>query len=143
MSEENNTATAPSEKSKSLFDKIGGRKFTMALITIGIAASVDIFASNGLSVNMLGLLTAVYATFSASNTLVTRKELEARPAPEQPAVVQSNDDVKALARELIPVLTNISTNIEALKKSQSDMNDGMATSQQALSALLKKISGQA
>lgn len=124
-----------------LFDKLGGRKFTMGIVLIIAGACVDVFAANGLSVNLLGLMTAIYAAFSASNTMVTRKQLDVEQAsannPAPPA--EPNMEVQKLASELLPVLTRIGNALDELYKQQAAQSESLTTQAQALSAIISIV----
>ena len=121
-----------------IFDKIGGRKFVMAVVLIVAGAIVDVTAEGGLSVNLLGLMTAIYATFSASNAIITNKQLTTeseRAEPSEP--VKPNDDVKKLASELLPVVTNIGAALDDLFKQQAAQSDAISMQTQAVSKLIE------
>lgn len=61
--------------------KIGGRKFVMALIVIGAAMYLELHNPNGLSVNMAGFLATIVGAFSVMNHLTTSKYMDSKPAP--------------------------------------------------------------
>lgn len=68
-------------------DNMGGRKFLMAIVMLLVGAAIEVAGKNGLSVNMAGLMAALYTAFSASNAIITNKQLAAQSnsEPEQEA----------------------------------------------------------
>jgi len=138
---------------ETLFDKIGGRKFSMGIVLIVAGACVDIFAPNGLSVNLLGLMTAIYAAFSASNTLVTRKQMDVEkataeaispaapaPAPLDPNIEKGLAEIQQLSVNLLPVMTQIATALDNLFKQQAIQSESITTQSQALGKILQNTS---
>lgn len=63
-------------------DNMGGRKFLMAIVMLLVGAAIEVAGKNGLSVNMAGLMAALYTAFSASNALITNKQLAAQASSE-------------------------------------------------------------
>lgn len=130
---------------ESIFDKIGGRKFVMALVLIIAGAAVDVLATNGLSMNLMGLMTAVYATFSASNAFVTNKQLDVEgkssgsPSPE-PEGPSASEAVQKLASELVPVIEQLNKNMSILNTQQAAQSESLSTHTQAISQILTIIS---
>lgn len=120
---------------ESIFDKIGGRKFVMALVLIVAGALVDVLAPNGLSVNLMGLMTAVYAAFTASNAFVTNKHLESESkAPTEGESGQpASEAVQQLAQQLLPVVNNIGKALDDLYKQQSAQSESLANQSKAIS----------
>ena len=133
---------------ETIFKKLGGRKFVAALVCIVSGTLIEIYAANGLSVNMAGLIAAIYATFSASNTMITRKQLEGehQPAPAAPPPQPSSQpDMQQLASQLVPVLNQIGTALQELKDGQAAglqanqvLQQGMSNLQKVAQVLLTK-----
>ena len=125
-----------------IFDKLGGRKFSMGIVLIVAGACVDIFSPNGLSVNLLGLMTAIYAAFSASNTMVTNKQLEVEKvaaANPPPAPAGPDLDVQALSNDLVPVMTRIGNALTDIYAQQAAQGEALSTQAQALSAIISMV----
>lgn len=133
-----------------LFDKLGGRKFSMGIVLIVAGACVDVFSPNGLSVNLLGLMTAIYAAFSASNTLVTRKQMDVDKAtaeattPADPIIDPNSEkalaELQQLSNNLLPVMTQIATALDNLFKQQAIQSESITTQSQALGKILQNTS---
>lgn len=78
-----------------MMEAIGGRKFLMAIVMLIAGVAVELLGKNGLSVNMAGLMAALYTAFSASNALITNKQLASQAEQTEP--IQSGlkaEDVK-------------------------------------------------
>lgn len=125
---------------ESIFKKLGGRKFVAALICILSGTLIEIFGGSGLSVNMAGLIAAIYATFSASNTMITRKELDGSAAASQQPASQpasGNEQLQQVANQLAPILNQIGTELQALKDGQAGLVQSNQVVQQSVSNLQK------
>ncbi len=67
-----------------LMQKLGGRKFLMALACIGVAIVMELKGPKGLSVEMAGFMTAIVGLFSAANTAATKHYLQSEdPGPDK------------------------------------------------------------
>lgn len=53
-------------------EKVGGRKFVVALTVLGLAVGTDVLAAKGLSTNLMATLLGVLGAFSASNLVSKR-----------------------------------------------------------------------
>jgi hypothetical protein len=116
---------------KTIFDKIGGRKFIASIIVLGVAAAIEIYSKNGLSTNMAGLLAAVYATFSASNALTTVKSLNSEQ--QAPQV-----NLAAAVQPLVPIMNQVGAELAAIKAQQEQQLSSLGTVQKAVVSLLQK-----
>lgn len=56
-------------------EKLGGRKFLLAIIAIAVGTLIEIKGAHGLSANMAGLLAGVVGLFGAANAIVTSKAM--------------------------------------------------------------------
>lgn len=137
-------------ESNSIFDKIGGRKFVMAIVVIIVAALIDALGKNGLSTNMIAILGTVYATFSASNAFVTSKaqqlaaptgeEPQQAPPPAQPeAPVQPQGPT---VQDIMPGLTNalntVGSEIQSMKDQYVQTTQQLNTLQKAVVKLMQQ-----
>jgi hypothetical protein len=142
-----------------MFDKMGGRKFIMGLIVMIIGLAIELKSDKGLSTEMAALMTMIYATFSASNAIVTNKELSVKtsnqevleekwppqqpvaeePSPQPaPAPVQDVEEVKAQLMQLGPLLGQLGSELAQLKQNQSTQAQNLNSMQKGLAALLAK-----
>ena len=55
------------------FDKIGGRKFVLAIISLIAGLATHVLSVKGLSTEVVGLIIGVIGTFSVANTVATIK----------------------------------------------------------------------
>lgn len=51
----------------SLLQRVGGRKFLLALIVIALGTVIELYTQRGITASFAGLLTAIVASFSAAN----------------------------------------------------------------------------
>jgi hypothetical protein len=93
-----------------ILEAVGGRKFLMAIFIAIAGIVIEVYGKNGLSVNMAGLLATIYATFSASNTLITNKQVP-KVGEEEPSVGLKLDDLK-------PAFNGIDQAYQALQSEQ-------------------------
>lgn len=136
-----------------MFDKIGGRKFIMGIVVMLVGAAIEMNRADGLSTEMAALITMIYATFSASNTLVTNKQLSVQtsegpatlapiPQPEeQPESATANtevDQIKQQLDQLGPLLSQFGSELASLKNNQTIHSQSLNTVQKAISAVLTK-----
>jgi hypothetical protein len=147
-----------------MFESIGGRKFIMAVLCMLAGVAIELKAANGLSVNMLGLLTALYATFSATNTIITNKQLKVEAesaaelvtpvepnkhtgssaeeffAKEASAPAAPNAEIAELRSQLIPVIQTIGNELVSIKDGQKAQIEAIGTMQQTVGNVQKGIS---
>lgn len=74
--------------------KMGGRKFLMAMLAIGIATYLEV-SGKGLSLNMAGFLITVVGAFSVTNLASTSKYLSSKSPRAYDSVHEKLDDMKA------------------------------------------------
>ena len=68
-----------------LLEKLGGRKFVLALITLVIGTIVQIQSPHGVTESFVALLVGITAAFGASNAFVSSKAISAESSEQQPA----------------------------------------------------------
>jgi hypothetical protein len=97
-----------------LLQKLGGRKFWMALLVIGAAMFLEMKSEKGLTPTMAGFLAGIVGTFSMANFATTAKHMTSRrPAEATPPPQGLNNDN---AQALINVLGKLGTDIEEVKQ---------------------------
>lgn len=119
-------------------EQLGGRKFVGFVILVLAGGLVDVFNPNGLSTTLAGMFAALYATFSAANTVLSTKGMQ---LPEAPAVAvgPSADELSAVTMQVEGVLRQIAVDTTNLKKSQSEMEQAVSTLQEASSIQQKAL----
>lgn len=107
-----------------LMQKLGGRKFLMAIIVIGAAIFLEIKSDKGLQPTMAGFLVAMVGTFSVANYASTAKFLGSRGKGGDTSV---HDKLDAMAQSMQGVyspesqeawqslLSNVVNNTQGLK----------------------------
>lgn len=93
-----------------ILQKLGGRKFIMAIIAIGAGMYLEMMTPHGLSVNMTGLLVGLVGAFSAANYMATAKHFDFKAG--------GNDDNDS--SEGIKQLSNQVTDLTNLARSMAD-----------------------
>lgn len=122
-----------------LLSKVGGRKFIIAgLITLA-AAAAEIFGPKGLSTELAALLGTIYATFSASNALITKKQMETSAAAEPQAALPPVDPMPELIQRLGPPLDLIGKELISLKEGQAEQAKVLEVLQGSVSNIQKGI----
>lgn len=141
-----------------IFSKLGGRKAVMAIVCIAAGVSIEIFGKNGLGAQMVALLTAIYGTFSVTNTVITNATAKlassqqpvaepAETAVEESAPVDLSANISAQIaannQQLSAILNQIAQELSAQKLSGdkalealNTVQAGQATVQKGLSILL-------
>jgi uncharacterized membrane protein required for colicin V production len=94
--------------------KLGGRKFLMALICVSAGVAVDILSPNGLSAELAGLMAAIVAAFSAANYAVTKQHFQSKTSSEGEEIGAVPDTSQLEMKEL---LANIGEAIIQTKQS--------------------------
>lgn len=114
-----------------MMNMIGGRKFVLAVLAIGIGSWVQIAGANGVSESFAALLIGIVAAFGASNAFVTTKmgpqpaepavqaEPPPAPEPEEPASEPSQND------QLIDVLQRMTGRLDQLESALLSMGDAV------------------
>lgn len=84
-------------------EKVGGRKFVVALTVLGLAVGTDVLAAKGLSTNLMATLLGVLGAFSASNLVSKRyapKTSAKASADEQRLVTEEEEpEVEQVVKE--------------------------------------------
>lgn len=113
-----------------LLQKIGGRKFLMALIATGAAVFMEVGTSKGLSVNLAGLLVGLVGVFSAANYKTTAKhfDMKAGVGENDDDLVNSHKDLSSKVAELTSIAkaSADSDNVKKLVDLLTDINTGIS-----------------
>lgn len=83
-----------------LWQAIGGRKFLLALVCIGVGTAIELETARGLSMNMAGLLAMILAAFNVSNVMATKDFLKNKAAAKPVVDTSAADAVTELSGEL-------------------------------------------
>ncbi len=95
--------------------KIGGRKFIMALIAIGAATFIELKHPAGLSATMAGFLGSIVAAFSVANFAVTKTHMNRGQGKGSDSDVSEKLDqlLQANSPEAVSTLTEYLAGIKA------------------------------
>lgn len=116
-----------------MLEKLGGTKFIMTVVAMGIGTAVEVLKPSGLGATFAGLLAGLVATYGVANTFITNKALglpDHGAAPEPVAepvatlnpvqtdyIVQALNDLSGMQAkqgELILNIAETSTNTNKL-----------------------------
>lgn len=112
--------------------KLGGRKFILALLSAGIAVAVD-RSAGGLSNQLAGFLIALVGLFNVSNHMATKAYL-ASGTVDTGDVMKRLDEIKALAnassdqapvQQLVQLLQGINDGITDVKTSNTQIGQAL------------------
>lgn len=118
----------------SFLQRLGGRKFLLALIVIGVGSAIEIYTKRGMSTAFATLLASIVAAFSASNYAVTREHFKCSAAGSEGSVNKDVREIKALVqtatspeaqKETIDTVQQIRYNIEEVKNLTEQMGQTM------------------
>jgi hypothetical protein len=77
-----------------MIERLGGRKFVLTILVLGLATAVELLTTRGITQWFAGLLIGLVGVYGASNVAITRKALmasegavEAEPAEDNGVVL--------------------------------------------------------
>jgi hypothetical protein len=118
-----------------LLQRMGGRKFILALLAIGVATAIEIKTERGLSATMAGFLGTLVAAFSVVNYAVTKKHMESKVGgPDIGELGEKIDRLSEMAatasdaqavQQLIGLLQTINSGVSEVKGAQAEMGKSM------------------
>lgn len=99
--------------------KLGGRKFLLALICVILGSVIDFYTARGLTPALAGLMGAIVTAFSAANYAVSKSHFQSKesgaadsvPVPDTSGI----DDVKQVTGQMAEVLIQTKTAVDAIK----------------------------
>ena len=127
-----------------LLDKLGGRKFVLAILTLIIGTIVQIYSQQGVNAEFVSLLVGITAAFGASNAFVTSKAINAEASePASEGATQDlthilNNDV-LLSNELADVkneIARLSTSVSELDTKANLVAEGLTKVSEVAKAAL-------
>lgn len=120
---------------------MGGRKFILALLAIGVGTTIELYTSRGLSATMAGLLGTLVAAFSAANYAVTKKHFEHKRTTEKYVEHRSGHDLDMdqiirliqnrnesdtqVVGQLVDALSGLKEEVTEVKKATSQVGQSM------------------
>jgi F0F1-type ATP synthase membrane subunit c/vacuolar-type H+-ATPase subunit K len=117
-------------------EKLGGRKFLLALIAIVVGTVIEVKGPNGLSANMAGLLAGIVGLFGAANAIVTSKAMSVASEEEQPATSLTGNDINAVAgvlsEEVAKIREEIAISNAKLVETMGNVGLGVANTNKML-----------
>ena len=120
-----------------MMQKLGGRKFLMAVVTILAAILLEIKSEKGLTPTMAGFLVAIVSAFSAVNVMATGKYLESESGSPSDSsavtgkldrienIVQQNGFSPEIKSSLLNVLGNMQNDLTQLKETSGQIGKAM------------------
>lgn len=114
--------------------KIGGRKFIIALFATGIATFIELKHPTGLSATMAGFLGSIVAAFSVANYAVTKKHMDSKGGGPDREVAEKLDQIL--------IATQVANNPETINQLQSylqGINNSLALVQSTTGQLAQGV----
>jgi len=105
-----------------MFQRLGGRKFLLAIIVIGVGTAVEIVTERGVSANFAALLGGIVAAFSAANFAVSREHFK-KSVAVNPTV---NNAAPSFDAE---TLDSIKNSVETIASTQQTLMQSAANTQ--------------
>lgn len=113
-----------------MLEAMGGRKFLMVILMLGVGMGIEILGKNGLSTTMAGLIMGLYTAFSAANVVATVKaaktEGQEEPTPATPVDLSKTE----------AALSHLIERNAALEQAAQTMQTSQASIQKALATLI-------
>lgn len=107
-------------------EKMGGRKFVLTLLMIGVGTVIEVVTERGLSATFAGFLGAILAAYSAANAVITNKAMSMSTESEVEAPNTGGD---------------MQAQLEALDAKVSALEEPLIAIAQTSSNTLKLIQG--
>lgn len=128
-------------------DKLGGRKFLLTLLIIGVGTLVQLLSKNGVTESFTALLIGAAAAYGATNTIITSKAIGAAGAALPPQQQPASDDTTttpaapeqqppAVNEEQAQMVLELKSSLEAHSQALSALQEGLVKTNQVVSALL-------
>ena len=105
-------------------DAIGGRKFVLTLICVGVGTAVELYTNRGVTPAFAGLLATLVAAFGAANAFNTKQYLEAdTSAIEVPDLTPA---IQALETKFDTKVNELGHQVEAALTVTNGLSDTIA-----------------
>jgi hypothetical protein len=120
-----------------ILQRLGGRKFILALIAVAVGTAIELNTARGLSATMAGLLGTLVAAFSAANYAVTKKHMESRSGgknlDEIASMIENRNNTETeVVTQLIGVLTNNERQLGEVKAAVAQVGQAMVNVSRAV-----------
>jgi hypothetical protein len=116
--------------------RLGGRKFILALIAIAVATVIEMKTDRGLSPTMAGFLGTLVAAFSMANYAVTKKHMENRGGGvvDQliPLIQNRNETDEKVVMQLIETLGDLRNGINDVKTTSAEIGKSVVNVHRAV-----------
>lgn len=123
-----------------VFEALGGRKFIGLLLLSLAGGLVEVYGKAGLSATMAGFLAGLYATYAATNAVLTHKEIDSAVAEPTAVVTQvPNEETQKLTEQIALTLGQINGALNSLNAGQSRSEQALNSLQQAVVPLQKAV----
>jgi hypothetical protein len=105
-----------------LMQKLGGRKFLMAILSVGAAIFLELHSDKGLGPTMAGFLVSIVGLFSVANYVTTARHMDSKAkGPDADGIHSKLDDIQAQVQTAnSPEMTQTFVNL------LNNINDGLA-----------------
>lgn len=120
-------------------DILGGRKFVLALVSLGTGAAVSILSPKGLSPELVALILGSLGAFSASNAVLSHKAMSSsseEPAGEDPQPAVATPEPVDLS-PIYAVISELSSAVGETKAKAEAHDNALLTMQAAVDTAQK------
>lgn len=131
--------------------KIGGRKFWMALLSVGVATFIELKTERGLSTTMAGFLGSIVAAFSMANYAATAKHMSTKPGGrnddgisnkvDQLIEITSAANSPEAINNIATLLGNISNGVGVLTNTTGQIGSAVVNLNKDIQVLKKQVGG--
>lgn len=99
--------------------KLGGRKFLLALFCIVVGSVIDFYTERGLSPALAGLMGSIVAAFSMANYAVSKAHFQSKAEPSQSVDggpdLSGIDELKLMTTQLADGVITTKASVDAIK----------------------------
>lgn len=90
------------DQNASFLDALGGRKFVLSILVIGVGTAVQMVGKNPINAEFAGLLVGILAAFNAANTYVTTQvQKTVSAAPGAPVdLTETHSKIDAISQQI-------------------------------------------
>ena len=113
-----------------MLDAIGGRKFLLTLLVLGLGTAVQVLSPKGVTTEYTALLLGVVAAFHGANAMITTKTLSASDDSAQEESVPAPPAV-----DLTPLHAQLDAQSQALKEA----SDAVQAHAQVIEGMQKSL----
>lgn len=124
-----------------MWSKLGGRKFIGLILIMGAAIAVDVYGKNGLSVELVGLFTALYTAYTVTNSSIKKKNMEREVEVKRTDALVDVPVAQATATLDQETVTALNQEFQNIGQGQAQNLQALGGIQKTLAALVALVKG--